>query len=794
MQQLLNFDVVIEPLADGYRTRVLASPGGKAHAEFALPFTDKDLTILILEVVGSIGRLRRKVRRIQSPERQLLENFGGQLFQAVFSGTVRDCLDRSHTKAVSEGAGLRIRLQLPPELANIPWEYLYDSEYGFVSLSPETALVRYTDMTAPVTPFPVSPPLRILAMISAPLDVPDLQSDDEWAKLNESLTGLVGQGMVQVDRLEAGTLKALQRPLRLHDYHVLHFIGHGGYDQDAQDGALAVEGADGRTRLVTGRDLGLMLRGHHSLRMVVLNACEGARSAQNDPFGGVAQALVRQGIPAVIAMQFEISDPAALVFTQSFYQAIADGLPVDIAAVEARKTMFAEGNEVEWATPVLYLRAPDGRVFTTDRMPGADQSPGPPQSIEPDRRTKAERSVLYVEARAELRLEHFNTAIGLFNDLLTLDPGYADAAELRDKAQRGQQLADTYTSAAAAEDTGDWAAAARLYGEILQADPAYKDTADRKDACQKRQRVADLEAELRHHASTGQWQAVLDVDAELARLDPSSSDPDGLTSQARATLAAAERTADLERRYAQARDLANARDWDQAVTMFTTVADLDPGYRDVQQRLEDARKQQQIAKWQAEARRLHQAAQWAAVVEVGQRLHALNPAAADPEGLVTSARAELAAAERQHATAAERRAQASKSKMTRIPAPAVDVSGLAEALRLWYENQGLEAVMAATSIACTVQCRKRRTSKRQSEANALLTVILHSDGEDLIVETGSAKWYGKAALGASFAVVGYVPLAAAGVVAARTWQQHKLMTETISFLRETAPTHLHSAR
>ena len=110
-----------------------------------------------------------------------------------------------------------------------------------------------------------------------------------------------------------------------------------------------------------------MIRGHRSLRLVVLNACEGARSARDDPFGGVAQALVRQGIPAVIAMQFEISDPAALVFSQSFYQAIADGLPVDVATLEARRAMFAEGNEIEWATPVLYLRSPDGRVFTRAR-------------------------------------------------------------------------------------------------------------------------------------------------------------------------------------------------------------------------------------------------------------------------------------------------------------------------------------------------------------------------------------------------------------------------------------------
>jgi CHAT domain/Tetratricopeptide repeat len=386
MQKLLNFDVAIEPRNGGYRTRVLDSPAGQAHTDFVLPFTDPDLENFVLKVGMSIGRIRRKARRIESPERQLLEVFGGQLFGATFSGAVRSCLDQSLAVAESKGCGLRIRLRLPAALANIPWEYLYDGEYGFVSLSPETALVRYMEMPRSVRPFPISPPLRILAMISAPIDVEGLSGEEEWAKLNSALGDLVGRGLVEADRLEAGTLSALQRPLRLREYHVLHFVGHGYYDEDAQDGALALEGADGRTRLVSGRDLGLMIRGYRSLRLVVLNACEGARYARDDPLGGVAQALVRQGIPAVIAMQFEISDPAAVVLSQSFYQAIADGLPVDIAMVEARRAMFADGHEVEWATPVLYLRSPDGRIFTRSRIPEADRK----AQQEADRRAEQE--------------------------------------------------------------------------------------------------------------------------------------------------------------------------------------------------------------------------------------------------------------------------------------------------------------------------------------------------------------------------------------------------------------------
>ena len=403
MQKLLDFDMVIEAHDDGYRTHVVASPAGEAHADFTLPFSDEGLENLVLKVVGSIGRARRQVRRIETQERQLLEDFGGQLFEAVFCGPVGECLERSRMTAENKEAGLRIRLRLPGALANVPWEYLYDAQHGFLGLDPETALVRHLELPAPVRPFPISPPLRILAMISAPSDTVGLEVEQEWDRLNDTLGDLTRRGLVTVDRLESGNLAALQRPLRLTEYHVLHFIGHGGYDENAQDGALALEDADGKTRLVTGRDLGMMIRNRrHSLRLVVLNACEGARSAQDDPFGGVAQALVHQGIPAVIAMQFEISDTAAITFSQSFYQAIADGLPVDVATVEARRAMFAEGNEIEWATPVLYLRSTDGRVFIRGRGSAAERQAK--EAAERQAQEEAERQAR-LESERQARLE-----------------------------------------------------------------------------------------------------------------------------------------------------------------------------------------------------------------------------------------------------------------------------------------------------------------------------------------------------------------------------------------------------
>ena len=74
---------------------------------------------------------------------------------------------------------------------------------------------------------------------------------------------------------------------------------------------LLLEREKQRGHRVGSQYLGMLLHDHESLRVAVLNACEGARTSKQDPFAGSAQTLVQQGIPAVIAMQFEIADDVA---------------------------------------------------------------------------------------------------------------------------------------------------------------------------------------------------------------------------------------------------------------------------------------------------------------------------------------------------------------------------------------------------------------------------------------------------------------------------------------------------
>jgi hypothetical protein len=200
----------------------------------------------------------------------------------------------------------------------------------------------------------------------------------EWTKLEEALGDLKQGGLITVDKLEEATLEALQKRLRRNEYHVFHFIGHGGFDERAQDGVLVLEDETGRSQQVSGEFLRALFQNHRPLRLAVLNACEGARTSPTDPFAGAAQSLVQGGVSAVIAMQFEITDKAAIAFSSEFYAALADGYPVDAALTEARTAIFTRVSAMEWAIPVLYLRSPDGRIFEVEPLREPAEEDGKP--------------------------------------------------------------------------------------------------------------------------------------------------------------------------------------------------------------------------------------------------------------------------------------------------------------------------------------------------------------------------------------------------------------------------------
>src|SRR5919107_1133889 len=208
-----DFDLLVEPAsATSYRARVLNSPVGETRpVPVTIPFSDLELENFLLR----IGRPRRYlVRSDDAPEATAVRDFGGRLFKAVFHDQVLSALNASRDQVESREAGLRVRLRMTdsPELADLPWEYLYDGDARrFLALSDWTPLVRYLDLPGRIRPLPVRPPLRILVLVASPTDFPPLDVVAEWDRLRTALGDLEHAGRVRLERAPDGTMAELQR-------------------------------------------------------------------------------------------------------------------------------------------------------------------------------------------------------------------------------------------------------------------------------------------------------------------------------------------------------------------------------------------------------------------------------------------------------------------------------------------------------------------------------------------------------------------------------------------------------
>jgi hypothetical protein len=369
-----DFDLHLRKAGRCYLAHVTYSETGEAEERFSLPFTKLEFENLILKLRPLTGNRSTSLNRENAAK-----ELGGGLFAAVFQGNVATRLASCIELARREQTKVRINLRLDDELVSLPWEFLYDESLNrFLALSKETALVRYLEQPCALEALEVAAPLKVLVMISSPQDQAALNVEAEWNKLHEAFTQLA-PNLVQVDQVKQASLAALHRQLSRDHYHIFHYIGHGVFDERGETSYLWLEDDEGKSSAIAGEKIGVHLHNHPSLRLVILNACEGARASTHDVYSGIAQGLIREGIPAVIGMQFEISDEAAITFSRDFYDAIARGKPVDEALDNARRAIHAAQNGgTEWGTPVLYLRAQNGHLFDIEPLPeAATPAPSP---------------------------------------------------------------------------------------------------------------------------------------------------------------------------------------------------------------------------------------------------------------------------------------------------------------------------------------------------------------------------------------------------------------------------------
>ena len=248
----------------------------------------------------------------------------------------------------------------------------------------------------------------------------------------------------------------------------------------------------------------------------------------------------------------------AIEFGHAFYESLADGLSVDAAVAEARKAVsMALPDTMEWGTPVLYLRASDGRIFDIPR--GAPPPPGrkkrpvdeskrvpasdiPPKGIpapempppsesesEPGEASKPGTSQRlqewYTEALSSYYTKQWSKAIELLAKIVDVQRDFRDARNKLEAARRQLQLFEFYLVAEGTVQTEAWDDAIAALEGILALDETYRDAATRLQAARQRKELAELVAEARQLHQAGAWEAVIAIFEHIRSIDNVYPDP-----------------------------------------------------------------------------------------------------------------------------------------------------------------------------------------------------------------------------------------------------------------------------
>lgn len=392
----------------GFRVHLLSSPAGDEVGTLELPCAADGIGPLVEELEQSVLPRSRHLRPDAAGTGEAdgpgldggLEALGEALFRSLFPAPVRRRWDECVEEVVERperpegpGRGLRLVLRSDPTcrstatLHQLPWELLRDPATGsFLALSRKTTILRQLaldDAAVLEEPEPART-LRILAVLSCPADLAPLDLARERRRIEEAVEG---RTEIRLRVLESPTFAELTEVVRGEPFHVLHFMGHGAVDRGPRQGDperahLFLDGPDGGAVRLPAERLAQVVRDVDSLRLIFLNACETGRSpaGADRPFAALSHALLRSGVPAVLAMRLPIPDRPAIELARVFYRELAAGAPVDEALAEARVALYAAESGAPsgagrsrgaWAVPALFVRRPELAIFRPRSADGA---------------------------------------------------------------------------------------------------------------------------------------------------------------------------------------------------------------------------------------------------------------------------------------------------------------------------------------------------------------------------------------------------------------------------------------
>jgi hypothetical protein len=297
------------------------------------------------------------------PHGKRLIDLGRDLFETLFPGDIRRLYDVARAEQINRRINLIFTSQVG-WLADLPYEFIYDpARETFLSVS-EVNFTRNVSTAIPGDRFGTrTDVLRILVVVAQPLGLSHLSVEQETAVILSGFHRLIDAKLADVDVLLNASPSALHSKLESKVFDVIHFIGHGEYDPHEDLGYLIFEDDFGAVQRVDSDQLKQIVC-RRGVRLVFLNACETGKGGRADFNRGVAPALIKEGVPAVVGNRYSVLDVSATAFARHFYWALALGRSIGDAAREARVAVnyLISGEAIDWAVPVMFARDPSERL------------------------------------------------------------------------------------------------------------------------------------------------------------------------------------------------------------------------------------------------------------------------------------------------------------------------------------------------------------------------------------------------------------------------------------------------
>ncbi|MCB0129323.1 MAG: CHAT domain-containing protein [Caldilineaceae bacterium] len=317
------------------------------------------------------------------PGQALIMRVGARLFNSLMTPDIYRLW--IHAVAREQATGLRLRLMAQPApVAALPWEALFDpAQNRFVAADGRNPLFRAERLAKYVnTPRSLAATLPIRMLIAAPDDPTESVDFRQQATQLAATLERIGQDRVVVSTLTGRfNVVELAQTIDQQAIDIVHLTTHG-----EPTGLLLWY--DDQATFVPANALRMALNRTTSLKFAFLNACLAGQSSDQTPFTTVGPQLLQTGLPAVMAMQFDIAESDAIAFATFLYQELLAGPcpgAIDAALGYARSNMYAlQPERFAFGAPVLWLNSEDGAIFQLGPAnPAVDDSAHTPHSDKP---------------------------------------------------------------------------------------------------------------------------------------------------------------------------------------------------------------------------------------------------------------------------------------------------------------------------------------------------------------------------------------------------------------------------